>query len=855
MAAFPSSAKVVIIGQGGIVGASVAHHLIERGWDDIVGIDMSAIPTDVGSTAHASDFCYATAHDQMTCHTTMYSIDFYEKLGRYEKVGGLEVARVGDDERMGELKRKVASGKAFGTNARMISAAEAKEKMPLLEEDMIQGALWDPDAGLVAPRSQVVTGEMVEAAEKTGKLKVFANTEATALDIKDGRIAGVTTSRGHIKADYVIVCAGLWGRTIAEMAGEDLPVMPVDHPLLWFGPYNEFAGTGKDIGYPLLRDQGNSAYLRDTGDPTTSEGGMIEWGYYEESEPRMCHPRDLQSKEDARLSPSQRDLEMEQIMEPLERAMELTPILGELGFDEKRSFNGLLQVTADGGPSVGESAKVRGLWYAVSVWVKDGPGTGKLIADWMTDGRTQFDHSGVDVSRYYPFQQDEQYIHDRCYETAFKIYNPAVHNREPYSKGRGLRRSPFYEREKALGAYFMEAAGWERAHGYASNEHLLEKFGDKVPVREHEWDNRHFWRVSNAEHLQLSEDVGMVNLSHFAIIDVKGPDAEALMEYACVAKVGGDTPVGKGVYTHFLDHVGGVRADLTVIRMADDHFRVIDGGDAGNRDLVWLQRMSEDHGYSNVEIRDRTIEYSCLGIWGPNARATLASVVDDPDALSNENFPFAAVRTIKINGATIAAFRISYVGEQGWELHFDYDDGLVVWDALAEKGVTPIGVETYANSRRLEKSLRLQNADLLTEYNLYEADLARPKIKAANFHGKDHYVAQREREHQPAYLCTMTMQEHTDADGIARYPVGTCPIMDKSSGEVLIDSEGRRSFTTSIVFGPTIGKNIALGYLPYDYCKEGQALMIEYFGEQYPVIVESVGYKPLYDPENIKPRS
>ena len=146
----------------------------------------------------------------------------------------------------------------------------------------------------------------------------------------------------------------------------------------------------------------------------------------------------------------------------------------------------------------------------------------------------------------------EMCIRDSCYETAFKIYNPAVHNREPYTKGRGIRRSPFYEREQALGGYFMEAAGWERAHGYASNEHLLEKFADQVPVREAEWDNRHFFRVSNAEHLQLSADVGMVNLSHFAIIDVSGPDAEQLMEYVCVAKVGGDTPVGKGVYTHCL---------------------------------------------------------------------------------------------------------------------------------------------------------------------------------------------------------------------------------------------------------------------------------------------------------------
>jgi len=276
----------------------------------------------------------------------MYSIDFFKKRGRYAQVGGLEVARVGDDERMGELKRKVASGKAFGTNVSMISAAETKQKFPLIEEDLIQGAMWDPDAGLVTPRSQVVAGEMIEECVATGKLQVFANTEATDLSINQGRITGVQTSRGHIDADYVVVCAGLWGRLIANMAGEDLPVMPVDHPLLWFGPYEEFAGTGKDIGWPLLRDQGNSAYLRDTGDPSTTEGGMIEWGYYEEGEPRLCHPRDIVDKEEARLSPSQRDLEMEQIIAPLERAMELTPILGELGYDEKRSFNGLLQVTA-----------------------------------------------------------------------------------------------------------------------------------------------------------------------------------------------------------------------------------------------------------------------------------------------------------------------------------------------------------------------------------------------------------------------------------------------------------------------------------------------------------------------------
>ena len=854
MAEFPSRAKVVIIGQGGIVGACVAHHLIERGWDGIVGIDKSSIPTDIGSTAHASDFCYATSHDHMTCYTTMYSIDFYDKLGHYSRVGGLEVCRVGDDERWEELKRKVGSGKAFGTNACLISAAEAKEKFPLLEEDMIVGALWDPDAGLVTPRSQTVVGELVENGEATGKLQTFANTAATGLDIAGGRIKGVETTRGCIEASIVVVCAGLWGRLVAAMAGEDLPIMPVDHPLTFFGPYLEFAGTGKDIGYPLLRDQGNSAYLRDTGDPTTPEGGQIEWGYYEEKDPRVVHPRDLLDKEEARLSPSQRDLEVDQVVDALERAIELTPILAELGFDERRSFNGLLQVTADGGPSIGESPEVRGLWYCESVWVKDGPGTGKVIADWMTDGRTELDHHGIDLARFYPFQKKEDYIRDRCYETAFKIYNPPVHNREPYTAARDLRRSPFWEREKELGGYFMEGAGWERAHGYASNEHLLEKYGNRVPERKAEWDNRHFWRVSNAEHLEMSENVGMVNLSHFAIYDVSGSNAEALMEYVCVAKVGGNTPIGKGIYTHFLDHEGGVRADLTVVRLGDDHYRVMDGGDSGNRDYVWMKRIAEDRGLE-VEIEDRTEDFTCIGLWGPNARSTLQAVADDPEALNLESFPFAAVRKIAVSGVAVSAFRISYVGEQGWELHCAYDDGLALWDALHGQGVTPVGVETYANSRRLEKSMRLQNADLLTEYNLLEADLARPKVKAADFHGKEAYLAIREREHQPAYLCTLTMRENLDANGVARYPVGSWPIMDPETGESLIDSAGRRSYITSIAYGPTLGKNIALAYLPYEYCREGRELVMEYFHERYPLEVEAVGYKPLYDPENLKPRS
>jgi len=326
-----------------------------------------------------------------------------------------------------------------------------------------------------------------------------------------------------------------------------------------------------------------------------------------------------------------------------------------------------------------------------------------------------------------------------------------------------------------------------------------------------------------------------------------------MMEWLCAAKIGGDANIGKGIYTHFLDDEGMVRADLTVIRMPD-RCRVIDGADAGPRDFRYMQRMAQDRGL-NVTVTDRTSDLITLGIWGPNARATLQKVVEDPQALTHENFPFAALRQIRIAGKDVTAFRISYVGEQGWELHMRYADGLAVWDALRGVGVMPFGVETYANSRRMEKSLRLQNADLLTEYNLLEADLARPKVKEADFRGKAAHLAHRARPNQPATLCTLTMEANIDSKGVARYPVGICPILDPKTGETLVDDLGRRSFTTSIAYGPTIGKNIALGYLPHAWAEEGRMLEIEYFGERYPVRVAGIGYKPLYDPQSLKPRS
>jgi glycine/D-amino acid oxidase-like deaminating enzyme len=289
-------AKVVIIGLGGIVGAaSSRHHLIERGWDDIVGIDKSGIPTDIGSTAHASDFCYMTSHDFLSCWTSLYSIDFYEKLGHYERVGGLEVARVGDDTAWTRSSAR-SSGKAFGTRARLIEPAEIKEKFPLIEESMVQGGLWDPDAGLVIPRSQTVAGKLVDMGVASGKLQAFANTPAKSLIIENGRIKGVVTSRGTIMADYVVVCAGIWGRLIAEMAGEDLPVMPVDHPLTFFRAVHRICRHRQGDRLSAAARPGQFRLYARHRRPDHRRR-QIEWGYYEEKNPRLVHPRDLLEKE------------------------------------------------------------------------------------------------------------------------------------------------------------------------------------------------------------------------------------------------------------------------------------------------------------------------------------------------------------------------------------------------------------------------------------------------------------------------------------------------------------------------------------------------------------------------------
>ena len=859
---FPKEADIVIVGVGGIVGSMLAYWLAELGQKNIVGLEKSTIiPSDIASTAHASDFVYNTTHDKLGCWTTAFSRKFYEDNGFFLKKGGLEICRKDDDERWEELKRKVASGKAFGTNVRLISAAEAVEKFPLLDEESMRGAMWDPDAGLVVPRSQEVVNFAVESAKEKGSLKTFTNTPATGFEKENGRIVAVKTDRGTIKTDKVVIASGIWGPLMGDMAGVGVPLMPVEHPLLFFGPYEEIQNTEEMLVYPLLRDQGNSAYVRDTG---KFHGGMLEWGYYEDKNPRLVDPEDIGNPDKTMLSDSMRYLELDEIAEPLEKAFETTPILSELGWDEKSSFNGLLSVTADAGSLIGESPEVRGFWLCEAVWVKDGPGCARLCAEAMVNGKTQVDMHSFDISRFYPHQKERDFVKTRAFENSQTIYTPAVHPREPYITQREMFVSPFYDREKELGGHFEnEVAGWERALAYMSNREKLDNYIKEVPLRENEWDTRHVpYDVANAEHLAMSDSVGMINLSHFPIMDIKGPDAERMLEYMSVAKVGGNTPEGKVIYTNFLDEDGGVHADLTISRLGADSYRVVTGGADGNRDWVTLRNYRDDNGL-DADINIRTHDIATLGLWGPKAANALGNFID-PNEIDISNFPFVSAKNLTLNlsggkKVDVWAARISYVGESGWEIYFnnDKDDGLALYDSLLEVGVVPVGIETYANSRRLEKSFRLQGADLETEYTAIEAAIQRPLVKEADFHGKAAHLSQRE-EDPCAILCTMTLDD-LNVSGNTRYPVGISPIIDPATGEVPIDSKGRRSYTTGMSYCPSLKKFVVMGYLPKEIAVQGKPLLIEYFNEGgdglYPMTVQIVGKGSLYDPTNERVRA
>ena len=844
MSEFPTRAKCVVIGAG-IVGNCLVGHLSKLGWTDMVLIDKGPLPNPGGSTGHASNFIFPTDHNKEMALLTLASQQQYIEHGMNTTCGGIEVART--PERLEEFNRRMTSATSWGIDARLLTPAQVKELVPFINDKIVLGGFYTPSVSVV---DSLQTGTLMrESAVKAGHLKVFANTEVTGMEVENGAIAAVTTTKGRIEAEYVVIACGVWSPRIAEMAGATIPLTPAVHQMADVGPIDILQKSNAEVAYPIIRDMDTFCYERQT-------AGSMEVGSYAHRAIFM-HPDDIPSNEESALSPTELPLTQDDFDPQMEQAIELMEMLGDA--EIKYAINGLLSLTPDAMPVLGETVEVKNLWSAAAVWIKEGPGIAQLVAEWMTHGYPHLcDPHSSDISRFYPHERTEHHIYARCDEHFNKTYG-IVHPREQWASQRDMRRSPFWSREKELGATFFDARGWERPQWFASNEHLTQKFPEACAPREHEWDARWWSPITNAEHLQMRESVGMVDLTAFNEFDFTGPGALAFLQYLCVHSV--DVPVGRSVYTPLLTPGGGFRGDLTIMRLASQHFRVITGAFDGGRDKYWFTRHMPTDG--SVTFTDMSSALCTIGVWGPNAEKTMAKAVRNLDAekrlvqtdVSQTAFPYGSVREVLIDGVPCWMFRISYVGENGWEVYTKMEHGLRLWDSIAEAGrefgIIPVGMGVYAVTGRIEKGYRLMGAELESEYTPVEAGLARPRVKSADFIGKAAYLAAR-GETPVATLCTLEILDHRNSKGMKRYPTGgNEPILTKD-GQRIVDAKGRVSRVTTAGAAPSLGTYLLMAYLPPEHAVEGAELRVMYMNELFPVRVARVGSTPLFDPTDAR---
>jgi glycine cleavage system aminomethyltransferase T/glycine/D-amino acid oxidase-like deaminating enzyme len=838
MVDLPTSARAVVIGAG-IVGNSMVYHLARLGWRDLVLIEKGALPNPGGSTGHASNFIFPVDHSKEMTALTKDSASQYAELGVLTVSGGVEVART--EERLEELKRRQSSATSWGEpDTELLTPEGVVERVPFIDPSVILGGWYTPGVSVVDPLRAGTL--MREYAQEHGGLKIAAGTEVTGIEVENGRVRRVHTDQGLVEAEAVFICCGVWSPRIARMAGASIPLTPAVHQFITVGPIPLFEETRGEIAYPIVRDVDTNMYER-------QNGSDMEVGSYAHR-PILMEPDDIPSIEDSALTPTELPFTSEDFDPQLEQALELMPeILTVEGAGIRHAINGLLSLTPDGMPILGETPEVKGLWSVAAVWIKEGAGIARAIAEQATEGVSEIDIHGADVSRFWPHQRSRRHVAARSSEGYNKTYG-IVHPMEQWESNRGVRLSPFYAREQELGARFYETVGWERPWWYESNAPLLDEYGDRVMPREAEWESRWWSPIINAEHLAMRDRVAMIDLSAFAIFDVVGAGALDALQRVALAEL--DVAPGRVVYTPILNAEGGFKSDLTIMRLADRHFRIVTGGMDGPRDFKWFRDNLPEDG--SASILDVTSAWTTVGLWGPRARDVLSSITSAD--VSHEGFPFVRCREIEIGPLNVLASRISYVGELGWELYVPLEQGAALWDMVWEAGqphgIVPAGIGVYGTTGRIEKGYRLFGAELESEYNVVEAGMQRPSVKDADFVGKEAHLRHREEE-PAALLCTLTLDDPTSSSGVKRYMMGREPILTPE-GERIVDRKGRGSYVTTAGSGPSVGKHVLMAYLPPEHAVEGSSLLCQYMGERYPVTVAVAGARPLFDPENARIR-
>ena len=800
------------------------------------------MPNPGGSTGHASNFIFPIEYSKMMMELTRDSTEQYQALGVFTQSGGIEVARTA--ERMAELRRRCSAAKAWGIPAAMLTPAEAGKLVPYLDESVILGGAHFPTVGVV---DSLRAGTLMrEQAQASGALTVLAGTEVLGIDTEDTgtrpRVRAVRTSAGDIETGICVICCGVWSPRIARMAGARLALTPIVHQMISVGPISLFAGTPGEIFYPIVRDVDTNMYER-------QHGGDMEVGSYAHR-PMIVSPDDIPSNEEAALSPTEMPFTADDFDPQLGEALELMPdLLGDERAGIRYAINGLISMTPDGHPLLGEMPEVKGLWSAAASWIKEGPGCGRVVAELMSGRVPAVDVHEADVARFYPCQQTDcaragagprglqQDVRHRPPRRAVGVGPPAAG--QPLLPARG-RPGRGVLRDRGLGAPALVRLQRGAARALRGPARRAPgRMGRALVVAD-----RQRRAPGHAGRVRPGRPVRLRGLRHHR--------PGGARRGAVAGRGAGRRPPRPGDLHLAAGSRGRVqgRPDRDAARR-----RALPGGHRrrdrhGREEVVHRSPASRE-----AQLTDLTSAWTTLGSGGP------------APGMCSSRSPWATCPTRRSGSAPAGRWRWvacpcsrrgsptsgSWAGSFTRRWSRGPGCGTRSGTPAEPHGLVPVGIGVYGTTGRLEKGYRAFGNELTPEYNLVEAGMTRPRVKEQPFIGKDAYLAQRDSP-PSAVLCTLTVDDHASADGQPRYMLGGEPILS-ADGERLVDSDGRPSYVTSAGAGPSVGKHLLMAYLPPQQAHEGTRLLVECFGERYPVTVAVAGSTPLFDPENSRVRS
>jgi 4-methylaminobutanoate oxidase (formaldehyde-forming) len=812
---FPTQAQVVIIG-GGVIGCSVAYHLTKLGWTDVVLLERSQLTA--GTTWHAAGLVEAGGfYTETILEMAKYTRDLYPNLEAetgqstgYKDVGYLEIAC--SASRLEALRRIADFNRAFDIEIAEISAAEVKRMWPLMETDDVLAGFYTAGDGRCNPID--TTMALAKGAKMRGA-RIIEETKVTGINQNKGHITGVVTDKGVIQAEYVVNCAGMWARELGKLAGVTVPLQAAEHYYLITEPIE---GMHRELS--VFSDLDRYAYYRE------EHGGML-MGFFEPISAPWALDGIPKGFSFGEIAP-----DWDRMMPYIEEAMKRVPVLETAGIH--KFFCGPESFTPDLMPLMGEAAELRNFFVAAgfnSLGILLGGGAGQVLAHWMVEGLPDVDVTEIDIQRMSSYQNNRDYLHDRTVETlGLTMAEDWPHYQ--YKTARNARKSALHDQHAAAGAYFAEYSGWEYPNWFAPE--------GVEPKVEYSWGRQNWWEYSAAEHKAAREGVIMMDVSLMSKLLVQGRDAEQVLNRICANNVA--VPVGRIVYTQWLNRLGTIEADLTVTRLAEDEFLLVLSPSIQTHAETWLKRNTPAD--AHLYVTDVTSGYAIINIQGPKSRQLLSGLTNAD--MSNEAFPYLTWQEIDIGYALVKALRVSYMSELGWELYVPTEFAVHVYDQIVEAGAAvglkQAGIQAL-ETLRIEKPYRDYGADIDNMDTPLEAGLQFfvDFDKPDGFIGRDALLRQKEEGLQQRFVQFLLQDPEPLLHG----------------GEPIFRNGECVGYIRTGAYGHTLGGAVGTGFVENeagvtpDYIKSG-SYELEIASVRYPA---TASLRPMYDPKNQRVRS